>query len=239
LVLGSRIASNTNVHTPAQRLPATFLTLPPPPCPSSVFCQRPRDWTLLHLALLCIVALVDVVAGAMNGKWLERDSRMQSDAFNFLDRDFPIAERIHDCQRRHHPPPWTTLALGSAPSRANANIEPTRRKPRLPGPLTTTLPLPPPRAHIALFVSDLIDRFCAHPPPIQTTHTTPICPPTRLGTPICCPTCSDPRIFITCPPHIPPRNTDPSRPTESSPSRRRNGCSPTQSWQTRPASRMA
>ena len=180
------------------------------------------------------MARVDVVAGAMNGRWLERDSRMHG--FKFLDRYFPIAERIHDCQR-HHPPPWTTLALGSTPSRANANIEPTRRNPRLPGPLITTPPTL--RAHTTLFVSDLIDRFCAHPSPIETTHTTPICLPTRLGTPICCPTCSDPRISTTFLLHIPPHDTDPSRPTESSPSRRRNGCSPTPSWPTRPASRMA
>lgn len=36
----------------------------------------------------------DVVAGALNGKWLERDSGMHLDCFKFLDRDFPIAQRI-------------------------------------------------------------------------------------------------------------------------------------------------
>ena len=39
-------------------------------------------------------AAFDVVAGALNGKWLERDSGMHLDCFKFLDRDFPIAHRI-------------------------------------------------------------------------------------------------------------------------------------------------
>lgn len=95
------------------------------------------------------------------------------------------------------------------------------------------------RKRRSLLVSNLIDRFCAHPSPIETTHSTPICLPTRLGSPICCPPCRDLHTYITSLPHIPPRDTDPSRPTESSLSRKRNGSSPKQSWPTRPAFRMA
>jgi hypothetical protein len=51
-----------------------------------------------------------VVAGALNGKWLERDSGMHLDCFKFLDRDFPIAERIltiaNDDIIRRPGPPW-------------------------------------------------------------------------------------------------------------------------------------
>ena len=120
-----------------------------PTCPSSVqgFSASQQashvtcgycPWRLL---LFQIVALqLDVVAGATNGEWLERDPGMHLIASSSSIATFAS-------QSASSPLPTTTSSaaldhpgsgahlLGSAPSRANANIEPSRRQPRLPGPL--------------------------------------------------------------------------------------------------------
>lgn len=105
--------------------------------------QRPRDWRLPHSPLplpYCVTEQLwrraDMVAGALNGKWLERDPACILIASSSSIATFASQSAFSRLPTTtSSPPPWTTLALGSAPSRANANIEPTRRKTRLPGPL--------------------------------------------------------------------------------------------------------
>ena len=78
----------------------------------------------------------DMVAGALDGKWLERDPACILIASSSSIATFASQSAFSRLPTTtSSPPPWTTLALGSAPSRANANIALFRRKPRLPGPL--------------------------------------------------------------------------------------------------------